>query len=254
MPPDALDLSDLWLDPALGDGITETCATASGSVSAGFFPNHPDKSFRRPIEIYRHRPEGQIEDEFFALAGNMKGTLEEAAPYSLVTCIYRDGTSRLWPVRMAKDGERDNEAWTSARAAAREGIDKWIKLLWVGMAFTFRIAQHGYAPDLDWSWLPSFEDLLLKAFGSKGIIRDTSHPVYRNLIGDRSGGNDVAGISDLPFSEIWAEDAEFYPERGLGNGGVNVDLVTPLCRVAIELRSGRLFRQWQDESDFSRLS
>ena len=100
-----------------------------------------------------------IEDEFFALAGNMKGTLEEAAPYSLVTCIYRDGTPRLWPVRMAKDGERDNEAWTSARAAAREGIDKWIKLLWVGRAFTFRIAQPGYAPDPDWSKLPPFEEL-----------------------------------------------------------------------------------------------
>lgn len=57
----------------------------------------------------------------------------------------------------------------------------------------------------------------------------------------------MAGISDLPFSEIWAEDAEFYPGRGLGNGGVNGDPVTPLCRVAIELRSGRVVRQWQDE-------
>ena len=94
---------------------------------------------------------------------------------------------------MAKDGERDNEAWTSARAAAREGIDKWIKLLWVGRAFTFRIAQPGYAPDPDWSKLPSFEDLLVKAFGPKGIIRDTSHPVYRNLIGDRPEGNDRGG-------------------------------------------------------------
>ena len=57
----------------------------------------------------------------------------------------------------------------------------------------------------------------------------------------------MAGIFDLPFSEIWAEDAEFYPGRGLGNGGVNGDPVTPLCRVAIELRSGRIVRQWQDE-------
>ena len=141
-PLDALDLNGLWLDPALGDGITET---VRHSIPLGkprdFFRTHPDKSFRRPIEIYRHRPEGVIEDEFFALWGDMKGTLEEAAPYSLVTCIYRDGTPRLWPVRMAKDGERDNEAWTSARAAARDGIDKWVKLLWVGRAFTIRVAQ-----------------------------------------------------------------------------------------------------------------
>jgi len=192
--PDALDLSDLWLDPALGDGITET---VRHSIPLGkprdFFRVHPDKSFRRPVEIYRHRPEGQIEDEFFALAGNMKGTLEEAAPYSLVTCIYRDGTPRLWPVRMAKDGERDNEAWTSARAAAREGITNWVKLLWVGRAFIWRVAKPGYAPDPDWDKLPSFEDLLTKAFGPKGIIRDTSHPIYRDLIGDKREGNDRGG-------------------------------------------------------------
>ncbi len=134
-----------------------------------------------------------IEDEYFALCGDMKGILEEAAPFSLVTCIYRDGTPRLWPVRMAKDGERDNEAWTSARAAAREGINNWVKLLWVGRAFTWRVAKPGYAPNPDWSKLPSFEELLVKAFGPKGIIRDTSHPVYRNLIGDKPTGDDNGG-------------------------------------------------------------
>ena len=58
-PDDALDLSGLWLDPSLGDGITET---VRHSIPLGkprdFFRAHPDKSFRRPIEIYRHRPEG----------------------------------------------------------------------------------------------------------------------------------------------------------------------------------------------------
>jgi DNA polymerase I len=57
----------------------------------------------------------------------------------------------------------------------------------------------------------------------------------------------VAAISDLPYSEIWAEDSEYYPGRGLRNGGVNGDPITPLCRVAIDLRSGRIVRQWQDE-------
>ena len=118
----------------------------------------------------------------------MKKTLEEAAPYSLVTCIYRDGTPRLWPVRMVRDGERDNEAWISARAAARDGIDKWVKLVWAGGAFTIRVAKPGYAPDPDWTKLPPFEELLVKAFGPKGIIRNTSHPVYRNLIGDKPEG------------------------------------------------------------------
>jgi hypothetical protein len=125
----------------------------------------------------------------------MQGLLEEAAPYTLAVCIYRDGTPRIWPLRLAKDGERDNEAWVSARAAARASLDKWVKLLWVGRSFVTREAKPGYAPDPAWEKLPSFEDLLVKAFGPKGIIRDTTHPVYRNLIGDKpTGENDGADL------------------------------------------------------------
>lgn len=46
-------------------------------------------------------------------------------------------------------------------------------------------------------------------------------------------------LDDLPFDEIWAVDFEFY-----GAGG---NPPTPVCIVAKELRSGRLFRMWQDE-------
>lgn len=52
---------------------------------------------------------------------------------------------------------------------------------------------------------------------------------------------------DLPFSEIWCFDFEFYPGRGLSSGGREGDLVTPLCLVALEMRSGRTVRVWQDE-------
>src|SRR5262245_1437130 len=52
---------------------------------------------------------------------------------------------------------------------------------------------------------------------------------------------------DLPFREIWAVDTEFYPGAGLANGGVHGDPVTPLCLDAIEMRSGRVLRLWQDE-------
>ena len=51
----------------------------------------------------------------------------------------------------------------------------------------------------------------------------------------------------LPFREIWVVDTEFYPGPGLANGGVEGDPLTPLCLVALEMRSGCLFRLWQDE-------
>ena len=51
----------------------------------------------------------------------------------------------------------------------------------------------------------------------------------------------------LPFREIWAVDTEFYPGLGSNNGGVVGDPITPLCLVALEMRSGRLIRLWQDQ-------
>jgi DNA polymerase-1 len=52
---------------------------------------------------------------------------------------------------------------------------------------------------------------------------------------------------ELPFREIWCVDTEFYPGTGLANGGREGDPPTPLCLVALEMRSGRLVRLWQDE-------
>jgi len=49
----------------------------------------------------------------------------------------------------------------------------------------------------------------------------------------------------LPFREIWAVDTEFYAGPGKANGGVDGDAPTPLCLVALELRSGRIVRLWQ---------
>ena len=52
---------------------------------------------------------------------------------------------------------------------------------------------------------------------------------------------------DLPFHEIWCVDTEFYPGAGLANGATHGDAMTPLCLVALEMRSDRLVRLWQDE-------
>ena len=57
----------------------------------------------------------------------------------------------------------------------------------------------------------------------------------------------ISDALQLPFREIWVVDTEFYPGPGLANGGVAGDPPTPLCLVALEMRSGRLIRLWQDE-------
>jgi hypothetical protein len=187
LPDDASDLSDLYFDPALGDGLTDTVLT---NIPIGkprdFFRVHPDKSYRRLVEIYTHKPEGQIEEQHFFIAKSMRGLIEEARLATIVTCIYRDGSVRLWALKRPKTGEKDNEAWISARAAAREAMTEWVRLVWVRRAYEIRKAQPGFASEPDWAKLPEFDQLMKLAVGPNGIMRDTNHPIYRELIGAAS--------------------------------------------------------------------
>ena len=113
----------------------------------------------------------------------MRGLIEEARLATIVTCIYRDGSVRLWPLKRPKTGEKDNEAWISARAAAREAMTEWVRLVWVRRAYEIRKAQPGFASEPDWAKLPEFDQLMKLAVGPNGIMRDTNHPIYRELIG-----------------------------------------------------------------------
>jgi len=183
-PSDAKDLESLFLDPGLGDGIT----TVSHHVipvgkPKDFFRVHPDEIYRRRTELYTHKPEGSIDEQHYILAPEMRGRIPEARPSTIVTVIYRDGSLRLWPVYFPRDGERDNDAWVSARSAAKAAMTTWVKLVWDRRAYLTREAGKGYAPDPDWTKLPPFTDLINLAFKEHGIIRDTNHPIYRELFG-----------------------------------------------------------------------
>ena len=124
-PKDAIDIEALWIDSALGDGLTDTAwHNIPVDKPKNFFRVHPDPAYRRRTEIYVHKPEGAIDTEFYILGPTMRGMLDEARPCVLTCCVYRDGTPRLWPLMLPREGEKDNDAWTSARSAARAGADK----------------------------------------------------------------------------------------------------------------------------------
>jgi hypothetical protein len=174
----------LWLDPALGDGLVDV---RFHDVPVGkpknFFRVNPDPAYRQLTEIYVHKVEGQIDEQHFIIAAPMRGRIAEARRCTLVTIIYRDESPRLWALKQPKDGERDYEAWTSAREAARKAMDKWVKVNWNGRAYLTREALHGYAPDPDYTKLPPFDELVRLAFGEHGISRDDNHPIVRELFG-----------------------------------------------------------------------
>jgi hypothetical protein len=184
VPDDAKDLSSLWLDPKLGDGLTEVSHHA---IPVGkprtFFRVNPDPAYRRLTAIYTHKIEGQIDERHYIVDKPMLGLIEEAQPCTLVTVVYRDGSIRLWPLKLPKEGMRDIEAWTSARAAAKTAFDKWVRLLWVKGTYMTRDALEGYAPDPDYSKLPPYDELVTIAFGESGIIRNKDHAIYKDLFG-----------------------------------------------------------------------
>jgi hypothetical protein len=183
-PQDALDIDSLWLDSKLGDGLIDV---HYHNIPVGkprdYFRVNPDPAYRRLCEIYTHKIEGQIDEQNFIIAKPMQGQIAEARRCTLVTAIYRDGSPHLWPLKLPKDGERDNEAWTSARSAAKVGMEKWVKLVWERRTYLTRDAQPGYAPEPDWAKLPSFDELVRLAFGEHGIIRDKSHRIVLDLFG-----------------------------------------------------------------------
>ena len=186
------DIEALLLDAKLGDGITNVnYHVIPVGKPRDFFRTHPDPNYRRQCWIYTHKAEGMIEETHYIIAKEMQGHIEEARPCTLVAVAYRDGSPRLWPVKLPKEGEKDNAAWISARAAVKVGLDRWTKLVWVRNSYQTREALEGYAPDPDWEKLPPFHELLRLAFGDKGIVRDKSHDIYHELFGIKKKPPDV---------------------------------------------------------------
>jgi hypothetical protein len=191
-PKDALDIDSLWLDTKLGDGLTEVHRF---SIPIGkpkdFFRVVPDPAYRRLCEVYVHKTEGQVDEQTYIFAPSMQGRFEEAQLCTLVTVVHRDGSLRLWALKLPKNGGHDNEAWSSAREAAKAGMVRWVKLIWERRAYKTRDAQPGYAPEPDYTTISSFNELVRLAFGESGIIQDDDHPIVRDLLGASPGaGND----------------------------------------------------------------
>ena len=181
-PTDAADLSDLFVD-ADHDPLTETIIHAIAvDKPKDFFRVHPDPSYRRRCYVYTLKIEGQVEEFHYIVAEPMRDLVPEAKLCLVTTCIYRNGTLRLWLLKLPKEGEKDQMAWSTARAAARDALTKWTKIVWVGSKYNTRSAVEGYAPDPDVSKIPPFERLVELAFGAHGVIRDETHAVYREQI------------------------------------------------------------------------
>jgi hypothetical protein len=116
VPADADDIASLWLDTALGDGLVDVrLHTVPVGKPKDFFRVCPDPAYRRLVEIYAYKNEEQGgEEQHYLIDKPMHGVIEEARRATLVTVVYRDGSVRLWPLKLPKEGEKDNDAWVTA--------------------------------------------------------------------------------------------------------------------------------------------
>src|SRR5215831_5651519 len=79
-PKDADDIEALFLDPALGDGLTDQVyhSIPTGKPKA-FFRVCPLAGYRRRTELYVHKVEGQIEEQSYIVAPRCEGRSRKPA-------------------------------------------------------------------------------------------------------------------------------------------------------------------------------
>jgi hypothetical protein len=93
---DTDDIAALWDDPGIGDPLTtEQVHSVPIGKPKDFFRTHPDGAYRQRCEIYVHKSENMVGEEFFLIAGEMKGEIPEARPCALICVADRMGMPRL---------------------------------------------------------------------------------------------------------------------------------------------------------------
>jgi hypothetical protein len=144
-------------------------------------------------DFIRVRPEPEFRDtfgliqlgddrEFYLVTPPLPGELVgEFAAHTVYTCINRQGTLFLWPIRLP-DADGKQSEWHAAHEAAAQATKNWVRVTAnrnLG-AYEIRVAASTVV-DPEWPEY-RFRDLLRVAFADHLIDR-TDHPVIKQLRG-----------------------------------------------------------------------
>jgi hypothetical protein len=185
-PADAADITALFIKSDQGDPLTTvTLHRIPVGRPKDFFRTVPDPAYRERAEIYVHKAENSSDETVYIIGPALHEQIQEANPCILVTVIDRLGNPRIWPIKTAKPGGKEQAAWTTSLAIAKTGLTHWVRMVWVNNSTGYleRKAEEGYAPEPDFSKLPPFDQLSAAAFPKAEWILDKNHVVYRNLFG-----------------------------------------------------------------------
>lgn len=141
-----------------------------------------EESFRLDTLILERKEDS----ETYLLAPNLRALFEiepTIRAVTLFTCITRGGDLFLWQIPLPGVDGRDNQWHESARKAAKEGMDRWVRV-------TANCANGAYDVSISRAEIPdpvwpkqSMRDLLAIAFRDR-TIDSVDHPVLARLRGD----------------------------------------------------------------------
>jgi hypothetical protein len=183
-PPDPFDPANLRLDQSFVEsaGVKKLLTTipVGKPNKQDFVRVCADPTYRAPLvglivleedrETYLVPP---------ALSHELAG---EFKPYTLYTCVNRQGVVRLWPVRIPEADTRVLEWHRSAAEAAQLAMTQWVRVkanTSIG-AYEMFVAS-GVMVEPQWPELP-FSELLRIAFRDRLVDR-LDHPVVNRLRG-----------------------------------------------------------------------
>jgi hypothetical protein len=182
--PDPFDLANLRLpqDFAAASGVKKLLRTVPVRKpnKQDFIRVRAEPSFRENFAMIELREDREL--YLIAGAGLVTEIAAEAVNVTLYTAINRQGVVFLWPVRLPNADGREMVWHTSAREAAAEAINTWIRVQPnMSLGAYELIAAEGITAQPSWPDV-SFQELIRIAFRDR-LITDLDHPVVKRLRG-----------------------------------------------------------------------
>jgi hypothetical protein len=179
------DLSDLRIDPSVLEGVAAKVPLSipvRKPPRQEFIRVRPEPEFRLTVGAVTFREE----DEFYLASTEMGARLigVEAGLYTLFVYINRGGVLRLWPIRQADTGGKQNEWHRTAEKAAQYAMRSWVRVVPNKGLGGYEIMEAAVrVPDPVWPEL-SMPEIIRVALREKGMIIDSpDHPAVRKLEG-----------------------------------------------------------------------
>jgi len=145
-----------------------------------FIRVHPDTSYRFDTMILELKEDREV----YLVAPNLWALLaDELSPVTLYTAVNRQGTVRVWPVKLPGPDGKENPWHVSAHQAAAQATKRWTRVA-ANMAIgsnEVHVATGELSPP---KWpSESFQEILRIAFRGR-YIDGPDHPVVMRLRGE----------------------------------------------------------------------